>query len=202
MIELIDITDPNAQLTSRIIATMLHSDRTIPEIADEFRLSFAAMMALLETPHAKAEIEAIGKLNALRDQLRAPIRREGALHRLAHIVAYGLNEPEARRAATTLIKAQTLAQRREPEPHDAPKTQSTTQTQHPPEAHTPPKTQVATETQPSPPGPMPSGTPSLREGAITTSPAKPRKPIPTGVQDLLPTRDSELATHHCGASPL
>ncbi len=99
----------NPDTAARIIATMLHSDRTIPEIADEFRLSFAQMMALLETPFAEAEIEAIGKLSALRDKLRAPIRRENALHRLAHITAYSLDELEARRAATTLIKAQPRA---------------------------------------------------------------------------------------------
>jgi hypothetical protein len=176
MIELIDITDPNAQLTSRIIATMLHSDRTIPEIADEFRLSFAAMMALLETPHAKAEIEAIGKLSALREQLRAPIRREGALHRLAHIVAYGLNEPEARRAATTLIKAQTPPLQRKPKTQDTPEAKPTPEAQATPEAHH------------SPPSPEPLGTPSLREGSITTAPAKPashKPPEPVPLCDVV-----------------
>ncbi|MBX9738218.1 MAG: hypothetical protein K2X32_14960, partial [Phycisphaerales bacterium] len=132
-----------------------------PEIADEFRLTFAAMMALLETPHAKAEIEAIGKLSVLRDQLRAPIRRETALHRLTHIVAYGLNEPEARRAATTLIKAQS------PPPQRKPKTQDT------PEAKPAPEAQVTPEAHHRPPRPEPLGTPSLREGSITTAPARP-----------------------------
>jgi hypothetical protein len=139
----------NPDTAARIIATMLHSDRTIPEIADEFRLSFAQMMALLETPEAKAEIEAIGKLSALRDQLRAPIRRETALHRLSHIVAYSLNEPEARRAASTLVKTQATA------------TQPA------------PATQQTPETQQSTPNPLPLGTPSLREGTIATTSVKP-----------------------------
>ncbi|MBX9737447.1 MAG: hypothetical protein K2X32_11030 [Phycisphaerales bacterium] len=184
MIELIDITDPNAQLTSRIIATMLHSDRTIPEIADEFRLTFAAMMALLETPHAKAEIEAIGRLSALRDQLRAPIRRETALHRLAHIVAYSLNEPEARRAATTLIKAQS------PPPQRKPKTQDTPEAKPTPERQDTSVPQATPEAHHSPPSPEPLGTPSLREGSITTAPTK---PVPNKQSEPVPMCDVAMS---------
>ncbi len=183
MIELIDIADPNAQLTSRIIATMLHSDRTIPEIADEFRLTFAAMMALLETPHAKAEIEAIGKLSALRDQLRAPIRRETALHRLAHIVAYSLDERESRRAATTLIKAQS------PPPLRKPKTQETSEAKPTPEAQDTSVVQGAPDAHESSPSPEPLGTPSLQRGSITNASAAPTKPAPHKKTNPVPMCD-------------
>jgi hypothetical protein len=160
----------NPDTAACIIATMLHSDRTIPEIADEFRLSFAQMMALLETPEAKAEIEAIGKLSVLREQLRAPIRRETALHRLAHIVAYSLNEPEARRAASTLVKqhppAQCPSEQRPNMQHDA--------EQHPAQNASKPESTAAHQATDSP-----------KDKTITT----PAQPEPHNEPDPLPMCD-------------
>ncbi|MBX9735824.1 MAG: hypothetical protein K2X32_02770 [Phycisphaerales bacterium] len=124
-------------------------------------------MALLETPEAKAEIGAIGKLSALREQLRAPIRRETALHRLAHIVAYSLNEPEARRAASTLVKQHPPAQRpsaqrpsmqHAAEQHPAQETRKPESTAAPQATDSPKDNSTTTTAQPAPhkePDPLP-----------------------------------------------
>jgi len=99
---------------------MLQSQRTMPEIADEFNLSFAALVALLESPLAEAELVALRKLNAIRAEIRVPIQRDTALARLTHIAAFSLDELEARRAASSLLRIQSQSSTLIPPPPTPP----------------------------------------------------------------------------------
>ncbi len=150
---------------TEIIGTLLRSDRTIPEIAEEFGLTFAAMLKLLESPLAQAELAALEKLSALRERIRIPLQRDTALHRLTHIAAFSLSENESRRAATTLIRASnpvppTRLRVGAPVP-----THATSPTPEPPPLQT---------SSPTPP------TPKSREGSAPLTPQAPRlTPSPT-----------------------
>ncbi|MBX9735447.1 MAG: hypothetical protein K2X32_00850, partial [Phycisphaerales bacterium] len=74
-----------------ILDELLRSERTIAEIAGEFKLSFVQLQSLLESPEAQAEFAALKVVAAIRHDATAPIRRENALARLTHIAAFNLD---------------------------------------------------------------------------------------------------------------
>jgi hypothetical protein len=88
----------------QILDALIRSERTIPEIAAEFKLTYVAFQQLLESPEARAELDALRVISAIRHDAAAPVRRENALARLTHIAAFNLDEISGRRAATTLLR--------------------------------------------------------------------------------------------------
>ncbi len=112
------ITPPSFDptLTRQLIVEMLHSDCTIPQLAEQFKLSFTEFLAIIKSPEAQAQLDALAQLTALHTQIRASTRRETALARLTRIVEFTLNELEARRAASTILKELRTAS---PTDHDA-----------------------------------------------------------------------------------
>ncbi len=88
-----------------ILGLMLRSECTLEQIAAEHDLTFVTLLEILRSPQAQAAIAAIEELQALRDRLRAPLQRDAALARLNHIATTSENELEARRAATTILRA-------------------------------------------------------------------------------------------------
>ncbi len=97
-------TAPSADIAQHLIAELLQSDRSIPEIAEAFSLSFTELLQILESPAAQAELAALAKIAELREAHRAPKRREAALARLATIAETEPDNREARRAASTLLR--------------------------------------------------------------------------------------------------
>ncbi len=99
-----DTPQADHKLASQLISEVLRSEQTLPEIAASFSLTFSRFLELLKSPFAQAELAALRELSQIRDELRAPLRRENSLARLTHIAAFSLDEPEARRAATTVLR--------------------------------------------------------------------------------------------------
>ncbi|MBX9736015.1 MAG: hypothetical protein K2X32_03740 [Phycisphaerales bacterium] len=97
-------TTPSTNIAQHLIAELLQSDHSIPEIAEAFSLSFTEFVRILESPAAQAELAALTKLAELREALRNPKRREIALARLATIAESEPDNRESRRAATTLLR--------------------------------------------------------------------------------------------------
>jgi hypothetical protein len=94
--------DPS--LVRDLMAEMLQSDCTIPQLAERFKLSFTELLAIVQSPEAQAQLDALEQLTQLRAQLRAATRREVSLARLAKIAEFSSNDLEARRAASTVLK--------------------------------------------------------------------------------------------------
>jgi hypothetical protein len=97
-------TTPSTNIAQHLIAELLQSDRSIPEIAEAFSLSFTELLRIIESPAAQAELAALTKIAELREALRTPKRREAALARLATIAESEPDNRESRRAATTLLR--------------------------------------------------------------------------------------------------
>ncbi len=95
----------NTDRLNSILGLMLRSECTLEQIAAEHDLTFVALLELLRTPEAQAAIAAIEELQTIRDRLRAPVQRDAAMARLHHIATTSNDDLEARRAATTLLRA-------------------------------------------------------------------------------------------------
>ena len=175
-----DTPEATNHLPPRLLVDFLQSDRSIAELADSFRLSFSQILAALNSPAIQAELAALQTLSTLRSELRAPRRREIALARLTDLALSSIDELEARRAATTLLR------------------------QLPPRPTTPPiaapvatAVHAAAAVTAAPPAPA-----VLREASAPTRPfASPTRPNPTPPPDCQPLKFTFHPVPHLNPAP-